>query len=295
MAPELEITASNSYVENELHKRLRSLGDEMNCSAIACICPIIQPIDDFIRNAIEDIKEKRKSLAVILETSGGFIETAERIADTLRKNFPGEIHFIIPSYAMSAGTVLVMSGDHIYMDYYSVLGPIDPQIRSKGNSGLIPALGYLEKYEEMIAKSKKGRLTAAELAFLIEKFDPAELHQFEQARGLSVDLLKDWLVKYKFKNWSVTTTRRRRVTKTMKVRRAAEIARMLNDTKKWKSHGRGISMRVLENDLNLTIIDFGSRPKLNSCIRSYYRLLQDYISRRDHNIIIHTPDAYFAI
>jgi ClpP class serine protease len=52
---------------------------------------------------------------------------------------------------MSAGTVLVMCGDNIYMDYFSVLGPIDPQVkrRSKGNV-YVPALGYLEKYNELV-------------------------------------------------------------------------------------------------------------------------------------------------
>jgi hypothetical protein len=80
-----------------------------------------------------------------------------------------------------------MSGDHIYMDYFSVLGPIDPQVRRRDGGGYyVPALGYLEKYNRLIEKSKKGSLTAAELTFLIEKFDPAELDQFEKARDLSI-------------------------------------------------------------------------------------------------------------
>ena len=34
-----------------------------------------------------------------------------------------------------------MSGDAIFMDYFSVLGPIDPQL-PKGDT-MVPALGYL--------------------------------------------------------------------------------------------------------------------------------------------------------
>jgi len=52
------------------------------------------------------------------------------------------VDFLIPSHAMSAGTILAMSGDAIHMDYYSVLGPIDPQVENQ-EGRLIPALGYL--------------------------------------------------------------------------------------------------------------------------------------------------------
>jgi len=137
---------------------------------------------------------------LVLETNGGQIEVVERIADLIRYHYPEEVSVIIPNYAMSAGTVLAMVGDSIYMDYYSVLGPIDPQVQIKNGDTFVPALGYLAKYNELIDKSAKGTLTSAEVAFLLDKFDPAELHQFQQARALSIELLKKWLVK------SVTTS-----------------------------------------------------------------------------------------
>ena len=156
----------------------------------------------------------------------------------------------------------------------------------------MPALGYLEKYRQLIAKSAKGRLTAAEIAFLVEKFDPAELHRFEQARDHSVDLLKQWLVTYKFKNWTVTRTKKAKVTQTMKIKRAEEIARKLNDTKKWRSHGRGLSITVIDKELNLLIEDFGIDAKMNQEVRDYSRLLQDYMFRRSHSLVVHTKEKY---
>jgi hypothetical protein len=125
---------------------------------------------------------------------------------------------------MSAGSVLVMSGDAIHMDYYSVIGPIDPQVE-RPDGKMIPALGYLEKYKELIDKSQNGTLTTAEMTFLISKFDPAELYSYELAKELSNSLLKEWLVRYKFKNWKTTKTHKRKVTREMKVARAAEIRR----------------------------------------------------------------------
>jgi hypothetical protein len=284
---------SNSYIETELTRRLGDLEAVLGSDVITCVIPIQQPIDDLIRDAIEDVAPKRDCLTVILETEGGSIETAERIANVFRHHYPNRVRFVVPNFAMSAGTILVMSGDDIHMDYYSVLGPIDPQVPNQNNV-YVPALGYLEKYKELIGKSAKGRLSAAELTFLVEKFDPAELHRFEQARDHSVDLLKQWLVQYKFKNWVKTRTRGITVTQAMKEKRATEIARKLNDTRKWRSHGRGLSINVIDQELNLLIEDFGQDQKLNTELRDYYRLLQDYMNRRSHWLVIHTRKNYAA-
>jgi hypothetical protein len=157
---------------------------------------------------------------------------------------------------------------------------------------MVPALGYLEQYERLIKKSRDGKLTTAELAFLINRFDPAELYMYEQARELSISLLKEWLVKYKFKNWKTTATRKLRVTKAMRVARAEEIAKLLNKIDKWNSHGRGIHMAVLRKDLKLLIHDFGNNVTLNDCIKDYHRLLQDYLSTVQHSWVVQTREQF---
>src|SRR5262249_997606 len=156
-----------------------------------------------------------KKLAIVLGTEGGYIEVAERIVTVIRKHY-GDVDFYIPDAAMSAGTVLVMSGDSIHMDYYSILGPIDPQVQRPGGTGMIPALGYLIQYERLLEKDREGILATAEAQILIECFDQGELHSFEQARELTVTLLKQWLTKFKFKNWVTTETRGLPVTDKMK-------------------------------------------------------------------------------
>ena len=56
------------------------------------------------------------------------------------------------------------------------------------------------------SKSANGTITGAEVAFLCwQKFDLAELHAFEQAKEQLITLLKEWLVKYKFKDWTNTS------------------------------------------------------------------------------------------
>ncbi len=157
---------------------------------------------------------------------------------------------------------------------------------------MIPALGYLVQYERLIKKAEEGQLSTAEMAFLLEKFDPAELYHYEQVRELSISLLKEWLVKYKFKNWKKTRTRKRPVTGAMRTRRASEIAKALNKTEQWHSHARGISMDVLRRNLRLEIEDFGENLDLNAGIRRYYKLLKDYMMRRAHSGALHTKGRY---
>lgn len=108
------------------------------------------PVDDVFRTEIEGVCDNRSAKApaadraiVLVETAGGVIETVERIVQVLRKHYK-TVEFIIPNYAYSAGTILVMSGDEIYMDYYAVLGPIDPQYPSDDGNyvpGMVPRTG----------------------------------------------------------------------------------------------------------------------------------------------------------
>ena len=102
-----DVTGSNSYIEGELEERLKRIEDCFNADVFACIHPILAPFDDVIRRIADDLPKKRNDLLVILETEGGSIETTERIADVFRHHYQGEISFLIPNFAMSAGTILV--------------------------------------------------------------------------------------------------------------------------------------------------------------------------------------------
>ncbi len=285
-------TSSNVIIIDQLRERLRAIENATNGDVIVVCSPIRFGLDVAVRETLDGLSPKKRKITVILETNGGFIEVTQRIAQTLR-HWYRVVDFLIPNCAYSAGTVLAMSGDDIYMDYFSVLGPIDPQLNK--DDKMVPALGYLEQYERLIRKSSQGNLTTAELAFLINRFDPAELYMYEQAREMSISLLKEWLVKYKFKNWKRTATHHIKVTKAMRVARAEEIAKALNKIDKWNSHGRGIHMAVLRKDLKLLIRDFGAIPALNDGVKNYHRLLQDYLSTVRHNWVVMTREHFVPL
>ena len=113
---------SNRIIEAQLDQRAEALEQVADADVLSYLGGMWPPADDAIKEAIEAIQKRRRSLMVLLETGGGLIRVAERIALIFRQ-FYRRVDFVVPTYAMSAGTVLVMSGDAIHMDYASMLGP----------------------------------------------------------------------------------------------------------------------------------------------------------------------------
>jgi hypothetical protein len=252
------------------------------------------PVDDFIKDEIEEIRQQKSAgdrLTVLVETEGGFVETVERIVSVFRKHY-GVVEYVIPNYAYSAGTILVLSGDELYMDYYSVLGPIDPQI-DMDEQGSVPGMGYLAKFKELLAEindpGKEPEETRGQMAYLIKRFDPAILFTIEQAIEHSKSLLRAWLPQYKFKSWTVKETSGEPVTPADRQQRADDIATILGDAEHWHSHGRGIGIKDLESDLiKLKVVNYGDDKILNGNISHYYGLLIDYMRRNGYKSVLHS-------
>ena len=277
----------DEYVMTQLHNSLDNLEKQHGADFLTIVAPIVPGFEVRVRNAIEKKKTKRDRLAIILQTPGGVVEAVARMVDTIRHHYK-EVDFIVPDQAMSAGTVFVMSGDRIFMDYFSCLGPIDPQIEKDGK--LVPALSYLSQFKRLNEKAEKGQLTTAEYA-LIDKMDPGDLYRYEEARKLSVDLLRRWLSKYKFRKWDVTETRKIPVTQGMREERAKEIAEALSNNEHWHSHGFGISMEVLRKELNLKIEDMSENPDLRTAVRTYHALLGDYLDKLGRIFFLQTLEV----
>lgn len=285
---------ANSAVEGLLDEHLRTLGAGFHADPIAIYGPLEGGVDDTVRDVIEDLREQGSGLddlVVLVDTEGGYLDVVRRIVETFRHHYT-TVSFVIPNAAYSAGTILAMSGDAIYMDYYSRLGPIDPQVPGE-NGNMVPALGFLRRYEDLVARAQGigDPLSLAEIQLLISGFNQAELYMYDQQRQLSVTLLEDWLATYKFKDWGTTRTRGLPVTDAMRRQRAVEVAKALNDTDRWHSHSAGISAAVLDTELNLRIDPFADHGE---SIRRYHGLLRDYMALNGHWGIVHAPGSYSA-
>ncbi len=268
-----------------LNSKLDALEKYLDADVLVYYGPIGNLNENVFLKLVEELAQNanhHNTLYILLTTTGGSAITVERYVNIIRYHY-SEVHFIVPDYAYSAGTIFCMSGDSIYMDYFSVLGPIDPQVQNKEGKW-VAALGYLDKVNEYIEKAKAGNLTNVEFAIL-KDFDLAELRSFEQARDLTIDLLKKWLVKYKFKNWTKHKNGQD-VTIKEKEERAAKIAEHLSDNNDWKSHGRPINIEALK-ELKLKIEDYSDKTELRSKIRDYYETMSDYVRLKGFPIFIH--------
>lgn len=288
--PELD-----THIKDLLEKRVRALEEHFEADCIFYYGPIFPTLEKRFREFVEELSEDgddRNRLVVFLNSPGGSAETAEKMVEVIRHHYE-EVYFVVPDEAMSAGTIFCMAGDRIYMDYSSSLGPIDPQVFN--GKDWVPALGYLDQVEKMIDKSAKNTLTDAELVML-QSLDLAMLSAFEQARNLTVTLLKQWLVEYKFKDWVSHGTNPAKlgqpVTDLEKEKRAEEIASFLADNRRWHSHGRKISAKTLTSVIKLRLEDYSGDKELREKIRSYNDFLVEYINRYDHRFFLHSR-CYF--
>lgn len=265
-------------------KALTDLEKYLKADVLVFYGPIVNGSDSEIKDIIERLPNKKETLYVILTTGGGVLLPVQRIVKVFRHYYK-EVNFIVPNYAFSAGTILCMSGDKIYMNYFSCLGPIDPQVENREHK-LVPALGYLDKINELLEKAKQNTLTQAEF-LILKDFDLAELKQYEQAKDLAISLLKKWLTQYKFKDWNQHSDGRA-VTQQEKENRAVEIAELLSDNKKWNSHGYPIDIETLTTELKLKIEDFSKDTKLNSLIVKYNDCLEEYINIKKYQRFVQT-------
>jgi len=76
-------------------------------------------------------------LSLVLDTWGGHTSAAWRLINLLR-SFGDDLEVIIPTKAMSAGTLMALGADRIVMTKQAALGPIDPSLE---NHALNPDAG----------------------------------------------------------------------------------------------------------------------------------------------------------
>lgn len=227
----------DEQIKNELRERVERLEESLDADVAFYYGPIHPAIQKLFRDFVEKLKHTTRGtnhLALFLNTPGGSVETVEKLVEIVRFHY-GKVTFVVPDYAMSAGTVFCTSGDRILMDYSSSLGPIDPQVFN--GKHWVPALGYLDQVEKMLEKAAADKLSNAEF-LILQSQDLAMLSRYEQARELTITLLKKWLVEYKFKDWtehrSDPQKRGHAVTSEEKEKRAQDIAKKLGDNKLWQ-------------------------------------------------------------
>ena len=175
------------------------------------------PFVDLLHNAPPD-----RNLDLLLHTTGGSMDAAEKLAGMMRSHVgKEELRIIVPEFAKSAGTLMVLGADRVVMSDMSELGPIDPQVRLSDRWQSVQ--NYLDAYREHaeILKADRDNIAAQ---IMLGKLDPATIKlceaALERARQAAESLLKGGMFR-NGGNWTKTASE-------------------LLDTRRWLSHGQAI-------------------------------------------------------
>jgi ATP-dependent protease ClpP protease subunit len=195
----------------------------------------VVPFVDLLHNI-----EPNKPLDIVLHTGGGDIDAAEKLITMVRnKCGDAELRAIVPDFAKSAGTLIVLGVDRVVMSDASELGPIDPQIvLADGNGNRIrhSVKSYLDAFDEHTAKLEDdpGNVAAQ---IMLNKMDPATVNLFRAVYDRSRQFAEEQLKRGMFRNggnWSRATSE------------------LLNN-QQWLSHGQPISWQDASARIGLTV------------------------------------------
>src|SRR3990172_8766224 len=138
-----------------------------------------------------------KGLTLILHTPGGITSAAETIVEYLHSKFE-YIEVIVPTFAMSAGTMISLASDTIIMGRQSQLGPIDTQLNIGGRP--VSARAIVDQFEN--AKNEiLGDVRSAHIwAPILQSLGPALLQEARDQLEYGEKMVVRWLAKRMFKS-----------------------------------------------------------------------------------------------
>ena len=149
-------TRKNLYdqIENDRNTKVLSfITSERQGMETAIAQDCIEPFVDLLEQV-----GPTDRISLILHTTGGQTLAAWRIVNLVRM-FCDELEVLIPSMALSAGTLISIGADKIIMTKQAALGPIDPSI----NNPLNPQanIGGQSKQVPVSVESVRGYIEAA--------------------------------------------------------------------------------------------------------------------------------------
>jgi len=191
-----------------------------------------------------------KGLTLILHTPGGIPTATETIVEYLHKKFK-YIETIVPTFAMSAGTMIALSTDLIIMGHQSQLGPIDTQIQVGGR--FVSARSIINQFRKAKADINKNIKNAHLWAPILGGMTPGLLVEAEKANVYSERLVASWLARKKYKDPNA-------------------IAKYFNSPALHKNHGKRIDRDVCKKQ-GLNIHELEESQDLQDAVLTAYHAM----------------------
>ena len=230
--PLFRASSDARYQRREIIQKIQDCtGRPLVCYVSGIRCGIDR--DDFIPfgDLLHNVPRGR-SMELLLHTPGGSGDAAEKLIRMVRgKAEEADIYIVVPDFAKSAGTLMVLGADVVVMSDMSELGPIDPQMRFTDTTGQLrwqSVQSYLdacEEYKQTLTEDP-GNVPAQ---MMLNKLDPLIVKQCEAVRDRALQSAESQLREGMFRkdtdrNWT-------------------KAAAGLLDTRQWLSHSQMISWR----------------------------------------------------
>jgi hypothetical protein len=196
-------------------------------------------------------------LTLILHTPGGVTNAAESIVAYFRAKFQ-RIEVVIPTFAMSAGTMISLGADRIVMGRQSQLGPIDPQMPIGGR--YVSARAIVDQFARAKAEILSDVNSAHVWAVVLQSLGPSLLQEAQNALDYGEQMVAEWLAQYMF------------VGDPHRVNKAQAAAQHFNDAASHKSHGRRIA-RDEARSFGILIEDLEEPQDLQENVLTAYHLM----------------------
>lgn len=189
----------------------------------------------YFADVLQSIQTKKGFL--ILNSSGGSGNAAEKLLSMCRKKFTDGFTIIVPNFAKSAATMMCLGADKIMMGYLAELGPIDPQINA-GSGQSVPARSFIDGLEMIRENVTKDGDPPNMYLSMLSQVRPEIIAicqaAIEDARGFA----ENWLSQYMLKKDPT---------------QAKNVAEWLSDGSTYKSHGKVIDYEEAKNTLKLNV------------------------------------------
>ena len=124
--PRSPVFEAQQAARYDRQSQIRTYEEQHGCRLVVLLGKILPYVPLFMEEVLYNANPEQ-DLHMILDTQGGDGETALRLIRQAQSRCK-EFTVIVPDQAKSAGTLIALGADHIYMGPTSDLGPIDPQI-----------------------------------------------------------------------------------------------------------------------------------------------------------------------
>lgn len=204
-----------------------------------------------------------RGLTLLLHTPGGDPNAAAAVVDYLRSKFK-QFEVIVPSLAMSAGTMISLGSDKIVMGRQSQLGPIDPQLGIGGRS--VSARAVVEQFERASREVKEDLTSAHVWAPILQSLGPALLQEAQNALDYSESMVAGWLSKHMLSGSDDPTGD------------GQAVAHHFNDASTHKSHGRRINRDEARSN-KVAVEDLEDDQTLQEHVLTAHHMMTIYFER----------------